>query len=146
MADEVQKKGMSKGCLIALIVAGVVVLLAVIAAVTCYMKRDDLARYGAVTMVNGIKAELNRNPVAGVDTVRFNAVADAFVEKLNETKLDYDKFGRFMQTVQTIMNDKAVDSGEAEVFVKAMLDYFPELEELLPAEAETDTTETTDSL
>ncbi len=147
MNQEVQKKrGMSKGCLIALIVVGVLVLLLVIAGITCYLKKDELAKYGAVTLVNSIKAELNNTPVEGVDTVKVNAVADAFVNELNEKELDYDKYKRLIQTVQGIMSDKKVDSAEAEEFVRAMTEYFPELEELAPARHIEDSTTVDDSI
>ena len=143
--EEVQRKGMSKGCLIALIVVGVLLLMVVIAGITCYLKKDDLARYGAATLVNSIKMELADNPVEGVDTAQVNAIADAFMEKLNESELDYNKYGRFMQAVQAISSEKAVDSAEAEQFVRAMIGYFPELEELLPVEEIEDSTAVEDS-
>jgi uncharacterized protein YejL (UPF0352 family) len=146
MAEEVQKKGMSKGCLIALIVVGALVLLLVIAAIVCYAKKDDLARYGAATLVNGVKTELHKNPVEGVDTTQINVVAAAFLEKLNESKLDYNKYGRFMQSIQPILEDKKVDSVEAEKFIQAMVEYFPELKELLPAKEVEDTTAAADSV
>jgi uncharacterized protein YejL (UPF0352 family) len=146
MAEEVQKKGMSKGCLIALIVVGALVLLLVIAAIVCYAKKDDLARYGAATLVNGVKTELHKNPVEGVDTTQINVVAAAFLEKLNESKLDYNKYGRFMQSIQPILEDKKVDSVEAEKFIQAMVEYFPELKERLPAKEVEDTTTAEDSI
>lgn len=146
MTEVQAKKGMSKGLLIALIVVGVVVLLVVIAGITCYLKREELVRYGAVISINSVKTEVNDNPVEGVDTVRVNAVADAFVEKLQESKLDFDKCGRFVRTVQAIMSDKKVDSDEAEDIVQAMIEYFPELEEMAPIEYLEDSTVTEDSL
>jgi uncharacterized protein YejL (UPF0352 family) len=145
MAQEVQRKGMSRGCLIALIVVGALVLLLVIAGIVCYAKKDDLARYGAATLVNGVKTELHKNPVEGVDTAQVNVVADAFLEKLNESKIDYNKYGRFMQSIQSISADEKVDSVEAEEFIKAMIEYFPELEELLPVKEVEDTTTAEDS-
>jgi uncharacterized protein YejL (UPF0352 family) len=146
MAEEVQKKGMSKGCLIALIVVGALVLLLVIAGIVCYAKKDDLARYGAATLINSIKTELRKNPGEGVDTTQINVVAAAFLEKLNESKLDYNKYGRFMQSIQPILEDKKVDSVEAEKFIQAMVEYFPELKELLPAKEVEDTTAAADSV
>jgi len=121
-------------------------LLLVIAGITCYLKKDELAKYGAVTLVNSIKAELNNTPVEGVDTVKVNAVADAFVNELNEKELDYDKYKRLIQTVQGIMSDKKVDSAEAEEFVRAMTEYFPELEELAPMEPIDDSATVDDSI
>ena len=133
MTDEVPKKRMSKGCLIALIVVGVLLLLVIIAGIVCYLKKDELVKYGTTALVTSIKTDLNENPVAGVDTVRVNAITDAFIEKLNESEVDYAKYGHFGQTLQAFQSDKVIDSAEAEQFVQAMIEYFPELEQLLPA-------------
>ena len=131
MTGEVPKKRMSKGCLIALIVVGVLLLLVIIAGITCYLKKDELVKYGTTAMVTSIKTDLNENPVAGVDTVRVNAITDAFIEKLNESEVDYDKYGHFGQTLQAFQSDEEIDSAEAEQFVQAMIEYFPELEDLV---------------
>ena len=133
MTGEVPKKRMSKGCLIALIVVGVLLLLVIIAGITCYLKKDELVKYGTTAMVTGIKTNLNDNPVAGVDTVRMNAIADAFIEKMNESEVDYAKYGSFGQALQALQSDQEIDSAGAEQFVQAMIEYFPELEQLLPA-------------
>ncbi len=133
MTEEVQKKRMSKGCLIALIVVGVLLLLVIIAGITCYLKKDELVKYGTTTMVTGIKTKLNDNPVAGIDTVRVNAVADAFIEKFNEAEIDYTRYGALSGELQEFVADDEIDSMDAERFVQAMIEYFPELEELVPA-------------
>ncbi|MBN1212747.1 MAG: hypothetical protein JXA92_09240, partial [candidate division Zixibacteria bacterium] len=73
-----QKKGMSKGCLVGIIVAAVILVIIIIAGITCYVYKDDLAKMGVVTVINGFKTNLVENPVEGVDTTQFNAMADAF--------------------------------------------------------------------
>lgn len=140
MTGEVPKKRMSKGCLIALIVVGVLLLLVIIAGITCYLKKDELVKYGTTAMVTSIKTKLNDNPVAGVDTVRVNAIADAFIEKMNESEVDYAKYGPLSGKLQGFMSDEEIDSAEAEQFMQAMIEYFPELEQLLPAVETEDST------
>ena len=133
MNGEVPKKRMSKGCLIALIVAGVVLLLVIIAGILWCLKGDEMIKNSTATQVTGFKTELNDNPVAGVDTVRVNAIADAFIEKMNKSEVDYARYGRFVQALQALQSDEEIDSAEAERFVQAMIEYFPELEQLVPA-------------
>jgi len=140
MTNEVPKKRMSKGCLIALIVVGVLAVIVIIAGITCYLKKDELVKYGTAALVNSIKTELNNNPVAGVDTVRVNAITDAFIKKMNESELDYAMYGSFAQQIQALPSDKKIDSAEAVLFMQAMLDFFPELKELVPAVEVEDTT------
>ncbi|HWR82014.1 MAG TPA: hypothetical protein VN285_01795 [Candidatus Deferrimicrobium sp.] len=145
MADESPKKGLSKGCLIALVVVGVLLLLIIIAGITCYVKKDELVRYGTATLVNSIKSELHRNPVQGVDTVRVNAVADEFLKKLNSSEMDLTRYGKLAQELQAVFSDQKIDSAEAEKFVQAMVAYYPELDTLVSQVPARDTIPVEDS-
>jgi len=150
MPGQEPKKGMSKGCMVALIVVGVLVLMVIIAGSICYMKKDELMKAGIRMMVNPIQHELMDNPVEGVDTVVVNCVADAFLAKLETSEIEMERYGHFVQMVQGLMEDKVIDADEADQFVQGMIDYYPELEELLPEEApegmEEGTEEATDTL
>lgn len=132
MTEVAQKKGMSKGCLIGLIVVGVLLILIIAISITCYVKREDLAKFGVVTVVTGMKQMVAKEPPQGIDTVQFDAVSDAFVSKLKESKLNTEKFAAFMKEIQTIASDKKVDSSEAVQFINAVYDYFPELKDSIP--------------
>lgn len=146
MAQVEPKKKMSKGCLIALIIGIVVVVMVIAAAVTCYLKRDDVAKFGAATILGGIKTMVAESPPAGVDTTRFNGVVDAFIDRLNAEPLDQEKFAGFFSGLQTIPTDQKVDSVEAQMLLDDMFEYFPELEDLYPVEEEVEPTEVTDSI
>jgi predicted permease len=127
-----QKKGMSKGCLIGLIVAGVIIVLLVVGFITCYIYKDDLAKMGVVTVINGFKTELASQPVEGVDTVQFNALADAFIAKFNEDKIDYNKYADFFQQLQTMTSSKEITADNVVKLEKMMVDYYPDLAGYLP--------------
>ncbi|MDF1544322.1 MAG: hypothetical protein P1R58_04375 [bacterium] len=126
------KKRMSKGCMVGMIVAGVLLIMFIAAAVTCWLKKDDLAKFGAVTLLDGVKSTLAQEPVAGLDTAQFNALADAFKLKLNESELDYEKYQVFFQSIQTIPSDEKIDEDEAWIIVDGMIEYFPDLEDYRP--------------
>jgi hypothetical protein len=129
--EQVPKKGMSKGCMVALIVGGVLLLLVIIAAVTCYMKREDLAKFGATTIVTSLKTELRQHPIETIDTARFFALSDAFAAKLRTDSLDYNKYSRFMTTVQSALADKKLDSAEVGMLEEAIVTYYPDLESMV---------------
>lgn len=137
--EQVPKKGMSKGCMVGLIVAGVLLLLIIIAAVTCYMKREDLAKFGAATIVGSLKTELRQHPVENLDTTQFFALGDAFAAKLKSDTLDYTKYSRFMSAVQLVLGDKKLDADEVRTLSDEMVRYYPELESMVsPAPMEQD--------
>jgi hypothetical protein len=139
--EEVQRKGMSKGCLVSLIVAGVLLLIIIVVAVTCYVKRDELARFGAVSIVNDFKSKIIATPVQGVDTVKFDALADAFVQKVNSTKLSMEEVGKFLTKVQPAAADKTIDSADVAIVTAAIISTFPDLAPTEPESTGVDTTE-----
>jgi len=134
MTELPEKKGMSKGCLITLIIVGVLIVMIVIAGLVCYMKRDDIIKFGVKTLVSGVKVELAENPVEGIDTVNVNAMADAFILKIDSSEINAEKMAIFSQTIQTIIGDKELDSLEVVSFMEAMVKFYPELKEYMPSE------------
>ncbi len=138
MTDQLQKKRMSKGCLVSLIVVGVIALMIIAASVTCWMKKDDLARFAVQAVLDNTKQMMIDEPIEGIDNEKFTVLSDAFVLKFTETELDYQMYGDFFQKIQTMPSDKKVDYKEAINLSKAMVEYFPELEEYLPITYNTD--------
>ena len=126
--EDQSKKGMSKGCMVGLIVGGVLILLVIIAGVTCYMKKDALFKFGAVAITEQIRTSAVENPQPGVDTETLSALTDQFAEQLNKAdSVDFEQVGIFVQTVQSIPGDDIVDSIEAKQFIGAMIALIPEL-------------------
>jgi len=128
MTEEVKKTGMSKGCLIALIVTAVLIVLIIVAMITCYAKKDEIMKFGATTLVAGVKQMIAENPIEGIDTAQVNALSDNFVEKLNSEEINPEKFSIFFQRIQNMANDKVIDSIELVEYMDAIVEYYPELE------------------
>jgi hypothetical protein len=144
-----QRKGMSKGCLVALIVVGVLLLLIIIAAIVCYVQKDELMKYGATEIVREVKKFAAENPQPGVDTTEVNAVADSLIGRLQtEQKVDLQKLGPFVQDVQHIRDDGKLDSTEARMFIQSAVNMYPDLAGKLPLEGKVppDTTAVMDTL
>ncbi|MBU8933078.1 MAG: hypothetical protein KOO62_03635 [candidate division Zixibacteria bacterium] len=132
MTEQVERKGMSKGCLVALIIAGVLVVLVAIAGVTCYMNRDALARYGAVTMISGVRTMIAENPADGVDTIAVFAVTDAFIEKLQaDEEIATEEVGLFMQSLQPLVSDENIDADEVDEYIEMLVGLYPELGDMV---------------
>lgn len=147
--ENAQKKGMSKGCLVGIIIAAVIVVIVLIGIALIYFYKDDIGKFGAVTLAEGIKSSLAADPVEGVDSTRVNAVIDAFVKKVNEgTEDNLVTLSAFMQQVQTVMSDRKVDADEIETAMDAMIDVYPDLDTIwrpyVPEETETEDSLTTE--
>jgi hypothetical protein len=132
MTGEVPKKRMSKGCLIALIVVGVILLLVIAIGILWCLKGDEMIKNSTTKHITEFKTKLNDSPIAGINTVRVNVISDAFIEKFNKGEVDLEKFGHFAKELQEFQSDKDIDSTDAESFMQAMIEYFPELKELIP--------------
>jgi uncharacterized protein YxeA len=127
--ENTQKKGMSKGCLVGIIIAAVLVVIVIIGIALIYFYKDDIGKFGTVTLAEGVKSELAENPVEGVDSTRVNAVIDAFVKKVNEGGEDnLVTLSAFMQTVQSVVVDKKIDADELEQTMDAMIAVYPDLD------------------
>lgn len=118
--------------MVALIVVSVVVVLVIALAVTCWMKKDDLARFAVRTLIESSKTQLVESPADGIDNDHFSDMADAFMLRLDSTQLDYTKYQEFLEKIKAIPGDQVVDSAEAVLLMKSMVEYFPELADLLP--------------
>ena len=133
MAEEIQKKGMSKGCMVALIVVGVLFIMVVIAGVTCWMKKDALVKYGVKTAVLQIGSLAAKNPQPGVDTTMINSFVTEFTEKLDaDTAVNLELLAVTIQKIQYIPQDEMIDSIEAIEMIKTLSEIYPELSEFVP--------------
>lgn len=134
--EAAQKKGMSKGCLVALIIVAAVVVLVAIGMGTCWYYKDDLMKMAATTAINELKTKIAEAPPEGVDTVYFNALADGFSAKMkDDDKIDMVKYSGLIQTLQDAARGAALDADMVEQVERGMTSYYPELEEIQKAES-----------
>ncbi len=119
---------MSKGCLITLIIVGILLILVVIAAVTCYVKREELAEYGTVTLLEEVKRIAVTSPQEGVDTTQVKQAIDHYIERLRADEgIDMQQIGLFMQSLQSIPADNKLDSAEARQLMESIRSFYPNL-------------------
>lgn len=145
-------KGMSKGCTVALIVVGVILVLVIALAVTCYFYWGDAVKMSANALVGEAKTVLAQDPPEGVDTVQFNALADAFVERFDPENLRPDEYGPMLSQFGEAIKDKRLTADEVQQMSDAMVLLYPDLQryvapvEEIPLESDMlDEVDTTDA-
>lgn len=119
-----EKKKMSRGCLVGLIVLGVIVVLVIIAGLVCYSKRDDFMKFALNTGITEMTETIAESHIAGIDTTKVNRIVLRFTERFEADTLDIDRWGRLIGEMQVILSDEAVDSLEAEQFLESLKNYF----------------------
>lgn len=128
--EQAPKKRLSKGCMVGLIIAGVVFLLVAAFVVTAYLNRDEIARLAIIQSVIQIKSRVVENTDDSVDKDRFVFVADAFLEHMRNDSTNLNDLALFVQTVKPAIGDEDLDSDDLLLIEQAMMQLYPELGEL----------------
>ena len=131
--EEQKKPGMSKGCLVGLIVAGILLVIALLIVGLFWYYKEDLAKYATVAGLNQSKSHLAENPPAGVDTVTFNATVDAFVERLNaEEGTNLETLALALQAMQPAIGDDEITAEDVDLIYDAIGMYYPDMGQTSP--------------
>jgi len=112
MAEE--KKGMSKGCLVGLIVLGVLAVLIIVTGIVCYIYKDELIEMGLNKVTESVATELKANLPEGVSAEEVDQVMDKFKTSLKEGKIDDAELQSISMSFQNAYEDKKIDQKEAE--------------------------------
>lgn len=119
-----KKKGMSKGCLILLIVGIILVVLVVSMSVVCYVYKDDLVEMGLNKMTDTIVTEIKTNLPEGISEAEVDKVVDEFKVAFKEGKIDQAEIQHISTLLQTALEDKEINEDEGreilETFKKAI--------------------------
>ena len=136
------KKGLTKGCTIALIVGGVVIVV-LAGIIILIMTKGE--RWAYKMAANTERTLIMAKPIDGIDTIAVNKVADQFLKNLEIGEVDSEKMIPFGSFVTQFATDTKVDSAEAVAYVHAMIECYPELAELYQPAPTIDTSAITDT-
>jgi hypothetical protein len=90
------------------------------------MNREKVLRWSMRQGVVYVKDAIGKQP-NGIDTTRFNALADNFLGRLDTTTFTDEQLMTIGPTFQNILSDKQVDSAEVVSLSEAMIQLFPDL-------------------
>ena len=141
------RKGMSKGCLVGLIVTTALVVIVIAGVILIYVFRGSFVKFGAATSVREVKILIAKAPPDGLDTVQFNALADAFVDELKQDEnAQFQPLAVLVQQMLDVVKDKKVTREEAKTTGAAMIGMYPDLVKYWAPKPEEVSTPTPDSL
>ncbi len=130
------KKSMSKGCLIAIIVAIALLLLVGAFVYIAIENKTDVVRYGTSMTLNTTKVMLVESNLEGVDTVVFNKAIDDFNILLYADTATLDILADSLRFIaisnvfsftQTVVADKKIDSSEVTNLIEILVAKYPDL-------------------
>jgi len=125
--EQAPKKGMSQGCMVGLIIAGVVFLLVAASVITIIVFKEDIVRVTVVQSVIQIKERASENVDEAVDSDRFIAIADSFLERMKTDSTNFDTLWLFIGSIRPAIGDENLDSDELLIVEQAMMVLYPDL-------------------
>jgi hypothetical protein len=114
------KKGMSKGCLITLIVASIILVLVVAMSVVCYVKRDTLLEWSISKMIDSARMDILNDLPEGYTAEDVNKICDDFKTALKDKRVHADEVRNIATMFQEILKDKKIDKEEAKTFLEEL--------------------------
>jgi hypothetical protein len=131
--EDARKGGLSKGCIVGLIIAAVLVVIVVTVVVLIWVYKDEAVKMGASAIATQMKQVVVKTPVEGVDSVQVNRIADAFVAKVkSDEKPDLQGLALLIQQVSPLISDGQITAADFAVVSEGMARAYPDLKALLP--------------
>ncbi len=145
MTEQIQEKGLSKGCTIALIVGGVIFVLVVALVILFIARQNEVAAWiHSKAAINEMRL-ITEADLPGIDTTLLNRITGEFLAKVDTARYSQGELFPFIGFVQQSGLDEKVDSAEAVAFLNAMVESFPDLDQYKNSEGTDNMTEETDS-
>jgi len=109
---EEQKKGMSRGCLIAIIIAAIVLVVIVALSVVCYTKRDKLMEWSILKMIETTQKDILANLPDGMTEDDAKKIISEFEQTIKDKKIKPQDLQNIAFAYQEAYKDKKMDKDE----------------------------------
>lgn len=135
---EGEKKKMSKGCMIALIVVGIIVLIVIAASVVCYVKRDEIAQAVMDKSQQWVTAQIKENIPEGYTEAQVDETIGNFFGAVKNGAISEAQLKKITGEFQTMASDKKIDSEEAGKLLEEMKKMLSEIPPPTPPDMQTE--------
>ncbi len=140
------KPGLSKGCLIALIVAGVVLLILIAMSVVCYIYKDEIIGMGLDKTADMVAVEIKANLHEDLTAEEVDDVMGRFKQAIKDKKLNEFQMKNFIESFQRVMDDRKIDPAEGKKLIDEIRVILGDTPAEIPAATPTDTVIDTSSV
>lgn len=113
-----QKGAMSRGCMVALIVFGIIFVLVVAMMVVCYIYRDDFFELGFNKLAESVAVDAKKELPADITAEDVDMAVENLKTAFKEKKIGSEEITSLSLMFQEIMKDQKVDSSETRMFVE----------------------------
>lgn len=96
-----ERKGLSKGCMVALIIVGALVVILIATMIVCYIYKDELVGFGLDKMTEAVSLEIKKDLPEGYTDAGVDSLMVEFKTAFKEQKIDQNE----MQTISTSLQE-----------------------------------------
>ncbi len=117
------KKGMSKGCMISLIVVGIIVVIIIALSVVCYVNRDKIASAFLDKSQTWITEQIDQNLPEEYTSEEAHQIIGDFFDDVRAGVITHDELNSVTQEFQGMISDKQFSVEDS----KKLLDRMKEM-------------------
>jgi len=112
------KKGMSRGCLIGLIVAGILVIIVIGSGIVCYVYQDELLEWGLEKTTEMIALEIKANLPEEITEQDVDELFEKLKQAIKNKEIDPSKIQKLATQFQMYLEDQKIDEDEARAIME----------------------------
>jgi hypothetical protein len=117
---EEQKKGMSKGCMVALIIVGIIAVIVIAAGIVCYIYKDEIIQKSMQAMVGVMSDELKANLPPDISEEEADQTLNRFNEAVRNNEVKPAQLQQLAVMFQGMMEDKKLDTAESRQLINEL--------------------------
>lgn len=114
----VQKRGMSKGCLIGLVIIGILAVLILVLGTLTYFYWEDIANWGLEKTTEMIAMEIKANLPAEYSEQDVDELFDRLTRALKNKEIDASSIQKLATQFQLYLEDQKIDVDEAREIIE----------------------------
>ena len=125
MSDELKatpKKGMSRGCLIGLIVVGILAVIVIGSSIVCYVYRAELLEFGLEKTTDMIALEIKANLPEEFTEAEIDELFDRLRKAVMSEEIDPTRIQNLATQFQSYLEDQKIDVDEARKLIEEIKD------------------------
>ena len=120
MSEELRvepKKGMSRGCLVGLVIAGILAIIFIGTAIVCYVYQDELLEWGLEKTTEMIAMEIKANLPEEITEQDIDELFDKLRKAIKNKEIDAAKIQKLAGQFQFYLEDQKIDENEAQKII-----------------------------
>ncbi|MCP4705866.1 MAG: hypothetical protein GY865_14800 [candidate division Zixibacteria bacterium] len=116
--NAVPKKGMSKGCLIGLVVVGILAIIVIGSGIVCYVYQDELLEYGLDKSTDMIALEIKANLPEEFTEAEIDELFDKLKQAIKNKEINPESIQKLVMQFQSYLEDQKIDMDEARKLIE----------------------------